>query len=104
LLFPGFRVQFTPRCLFFNNGQGSSFTLDDVTFEKFQEILKPQIAVFKGADGGYNPVGKKAQEIANKLMKGKQKIAELKGETRNQGSILARYVSILTIGLNTMSF
>ena len=37
-------------------------------------------------------------------MKGKQKIAELKGETRNQGSILARYVSILTIGLNTMSF
>ena len=104
LLFPGFRVQFTPRCLFFNNGQGSSFTLDDVTFEKFQEILKPQIAVFKGADGGYNPVGKKAQEIANKLMKGKQKIAELKGEGRNQGSILARYVSILTIGLNTMSF
>lgn len=104
LLFPGFRVQFTPRCLFFNNGQGSSFTLDDVTFEKFQEILKPQIAVFKGADGGYNPVGKKAQEIANKLMKGKQKIAELKGEARNQGSILARYVSILTIGLNTMSF
>lgn len=104
LLFPGFRVQFTPRCLFFNNGQGSSFTLDDVTFEKFQEILKPQIAVFKGVDGGYNPVGKKAQEIANKLMKGKQKIAELKGEGRNQGSILARYVSILTIGLNTMSF
>lgn len=104
LLFPGYRVQFTPRCLFFNNGQGSSFTLDDVTFEKFQEILKPQVSMFKGADGGYNPVGKKAQEIANKLMKGKQKIAELKGETRNQGGILSRYVSILTIGLNTMSF
>ena len=104
LLFPGYRVQFTPRCLFFNNGQGSSFTLDDVTFEKFQEILKPQVSIFKGADGGYNPVGKKAQEIANKLMKGKQKIAELKGETRNQGGILSRYVSILTIGLNTMSF
>lgn len=104
LLFPGYRVQFTPRCLFFNNGQGSSFTLDEVTFEKFQEILKPQVSMFKGADGGYNPVGKKAQEIANKLMKGKQKIAELKGETRNQGGILSRYVSILTIGLNTMSF
>lgn len=104
LLFPGYRVQFTPRCLFFNNGQGSSFTLDDVTFEKFQEILKPQVSIFKGADGGYNPVGRKAQEIANKLMKGKQKVAELKGETRNQGGILSRYVSILTIGLNTMSF
>lgn len=104
LLFPGYHVQFTPRCLFFNNGQGSSFTLDDVTFEKFQEILKPQVSIFRGADGGYNPVGRKAQEIANKLMKGKQKIAELKGETRNQGGILSRYVSILTIGLNTMSF
>lgn len=104
LLFPGYRVQFTPRCLFFNNGQGSSFTLDDVTFEKFQEILKPQVSIFRGADGGYNPVGRKAQEIANKLMKGKQKVAELKGETRNQGGILSRYVSILTIGLNTMSF
>lgn len=104
LLFPGYRVQFTPRCLFFNNGQGSSFALDDVTFEKFQEILKPQVSIFKGADGGYNPVGRKAQEIANKLMKGKQKVAELKGETRNQGGILSRYVSILTIGLNTMSF
>lgn len=104
LLFPGYRVQFTPRCLFFNNGKGSSFTLDDVTFEKFQEILKPQVSILKGADGGYNPVGRKAQEIANKLMKGKQKVAELKGETRNQGGILSRYVSILTIGLNTMSF
>lgn len=103
LLFPGHRVQFTPRCLFFNNGQGSSFTLDEVTFDKFQELLKPQIGILKGADGGYNPVGRKAQEIANKLMKGKQKIAELKGETRSQGGILSRYVSILTIGLNTMS-
>ena len=104
LLFPGYRVQFTPRCLFFNNGQGSSFTLDEATFELFQELIKPQVSIFKGAEGGYNPVGRKAQEIANKLMRGKQKIAELKGETRNQGGILSRYVSILTIGLNTMSF
>lgn len=103
LLFPGYRVQFTPRCLFFNNGE-RQFTLDDTTFDKFQEILRPFVSVLQGSDGGgYNPVGEKAKAIAQKLMRGKQKIAELKGESRKQGGILDRYVSILTIGLNTMS-
>ena len=44
---------------------------------------------------------KKAREIAEKLMKGRQRVAAQKGEVN--GSIFTRYVSILTIGLNSMS-
>ena len=45
----------------------------------------------------YNPVNEKAKAIADKLMRGRQKVAEIKG--KNQGSVLARYESILSIGL-----
>ena len=48
----------------------------------------------------FNPGDEKAKEIAEKLMRGRQRIAEEKG--KETGSPLAKYVSILTIGLNSM--
>ena len=54
-----------------------------------------------GQNGTFNPVGQKSAEIAAKLMKGRQRAAQQK-EGSSQG-VLARYVSILTIGLNSMS-
>ena len=49
----------------------------------------------------FNPANGKAKEIADKLMRGRQRVAEQKGEL--SGSAFARYVSVLTIGLNAMS-
>jgi hypothetical protein len=49
----------------------------------------------------FNPADKRAQEIAQKLMRGRQIAAKQKGE-KESGSALARYLSILTIGLGSM--
>ena len=48
----------------------------------------------------FNPADEKAREIAEKLMRGRQRVAEQKGEAK--GSAFGRYLSILTIGLNAM--
>jgi len=50
---------------------------------------------------GFNPADKKAQEIADKLLRGRQRVAEQKGESN--ASIFSQYLSTLTVGLNSMS-
>ena len=49
----------------------------------------------------FNPANKKAQEIAKKLMRGREIVAAQKGNSNS--SIFTQYVSILTVGLNSMS-
>ena len=104
LLFPNSKVIFTPRSLIIQQMQDDiTQTLDEATFDYFQSVAK-QIFCFdtnKNGQDTYNPANKKAQEIANKLMKGRQRVAELKGAT--DSSILSQYVSTLTIGVNSMS-
>ena len=43
----------------------------------------------------------KAKEIADKLMKGRKRVAELNGSAN--ASIFSQYLSILTVGLHSMS-
>ena len=50
---------------------------------------------------GFNPGNEAARRIAEKLMRGRQRVAELKG-TAN-ASIFSQYLSMLTIGLGSMS-
>ena len=54
-----------------------------------------------GQNGGFNPRGEQAAKIAAKLMRGRQRAAA-QSQSSSDG-ILARYVSILTIGLSAMS-
>jgi len=54
-----------------------------------------------GTNSGFNPTSKKAAEIAAKLMKGRARAAASKGEKAD--GVLARYVSVLTIGLKSLS-
>ena len=48
-----------------------------------------------------SPANKKAKEIADKIMKGRKRVAELNGD--DEASILSQYVSSLTIGVPSMS-
>ena len=105
MLFPGYTAQILPRSIFFNNPNTKhGFTLDERSFDTVADIIKEisgQNGSTSGQNGGFNPKGKKAAEIAAKLMKGRQKAANSKGE--KEGSILSRYVSILTVALESMS-
>ena len=104
LLFPNSKATFTPRSIIIQYQQDDiTQILDESNFEYFQKVAR-QIFCFdtnKNGQDTYNPANKKAQEIANKLMKGRQKVAELKGAT--DSSILSQYVSTLTVGSNSMS-
>lgn len=105
LLFPGYTPQFLPRSIYFNNATTQHhFVLDENNFDEFQSVLSSMAGMNNSAGGqnsNFNPANERAAQIAAKLMKGRQKSAEMRGE--KEGGVLARYVSILTIGLNSMS-
>ena len=103
LLFPDYKVIFTPRSLLLN-GNGGICTIDETNFEILQQILS-LIFCLKDDEQqqNFNPGNALAQEIANKLKKARQKVAQVKALENGGSSILAQYVSTLTIGLGSMS-
>lgn len=96
LLFPQAKIIFTPRSILFNIGEGNVI-IDEGNFEKLQEILIQQFCLQGSGQEQFNPKDKKAREIAQKLMKARQKVAKLKA-TENSGSMFTQYLSVLTIG------
>lgn len=101
LLFPQFKIIFTPRSMMLSQGE-VSVIIDEGNFEILQEILIQQFCL-KGTDQEqFNPQSKKAREIAQKLMKARQKVAALKAQ-ENSGSMFSQYLSTLTVGLHSMS-
>lgn len=107
ILFPQYSVQFLPRGVFFNNPiTKHSFTLDERNFDEVQAAISMVCGMnnsTSGQNGNFNPRGQKAAEIAAKLMKGRQRAAAQRGEGSANSGVLSRYVSILTVGLQSMS-
>lgn len=106
LFFPGYTAQFLPMGIFFNNTTTKhSFTLDENNFDNLQVILATVCGLNNttgGQNSNYNPKGNKAAKIAAKLMKGRSEAARRRSSGGNDG-VLSRYVSILTIALESMS-
>lgn len=102
LIFPGSQVIFTPISILLNK-EGQQILVDENNFDILQEMIKQIFCVNSGSmdQSTFNPADQKAKEIAEKLMRGRQRVAEQKGETNS--SAFGRYLSILTIGLNAMS-
>lgn len=103
VLCPGLKPLFTPRSLVLNSSEGS-IIIDESNFESLQEVLRQVFCTSSASNSGYqnfNPQGDKAREIAEKLMRGRQRVAEQKGSSSS--SMFTQYVSMLTIGLNSMT-
>ncbi len=102
LLFPSYKVSFTPRSLLFV-GTELTATVDESNFEALQQVVRQALCVNSGPmdQQTFNPANEKAREIAEKIMRGRQRVAALKGE--DNASIFAQYLSILTVGLESMS-
>lgn len=99
LLLPEYQVLFTPNSLVFKKDD-ITVIIDENNFEDFQKALRD---IFCMSDGpmdqqAFNPANSKAKEIADKIMAGRKKAAELKG-TSNV-SVFSQYISMLTIGLH----
>ena len=96
LLFPQTKIIFTPRSILLNINQ-ENIIIDEGNFEQLQDVLIQQFCLQGSGQEQYNPKDKKAREIAQRLMKARQKVAKLKA-TENSGSMFTQYLSVLTIG------
>ena len=101
LIFPTAKVIFTPRSMLLNF-DGLNVTIDEGNFEILQQILQEMFCLGKTDQSTFNPTDKKAREIANKLMKSRQKVAAMKAQ-ENNGSMFGQYLSILVVGIGSMS-
>ena len=99
LILPKYQVMMTPKSIVVNE-EGASHTIDEANFEAFQDAIKLIFCAKTGPmnQQAFNPANAKAKEIADKLMRGRQRVAQQKGELNV--SVFSQYLSILTIGLH----
>jgi len=95
LIIPNAKVNITPRSLLLNY-DGKTIIIDEGNFEYFQNVLR-QVFCIDIDKEDFNPANAQAAAIAEKIKKAKAKVAHLKGE--DVGSVYARYISALSIGL-----
>lgn len=102
LLFPEYQLLLTPRSLVLQS-QNNNVIIDENNFDALQKILNQIFCISSGPmdTQSFNPGDKKAKEIAEKLMKARQRVAAQKEE--GNGSVFAQYLSVLTVGINSMS-
>ena len=102
LLFRSYKVIITPRSVLLN-GEDGTIIIDENNFEALQATIAEICCLNNGPmdQQAFNPANNKAREIAEKLMRGRQRVAAQKGETNI--SIFSQYLSILTVGVNSMS-
>ena len=78
------------------NYNDTNIIIDEGNFDNFQEILR-QVFCIKMNEDDFNPANAQAAKIAEKIKKGRARVAHLKGD--DVGSIYARYMSALSVGL-----
>lgn len=102
LLFPKYKVSFTPRSVLITGGE-APIMIDENNFEFLQEALTEICCLKTGPmdQQSFNPADAKAREIAEKLMRGRQRVAAQKGQSNT--SIFSQYLSTITVGLGSMS-
>lgn len=103
LLFPSYKINVTPNSLLFMKEGVPPIIVDGNNFEALQEVLRLIFCMHNGPmdQQAFNPANDKAREIAQKLMRGRQRVAAQSGNSNV--SVFSQYMSILTIGLGSMS-
>lgn len=101
LLFPDRKAAILPNNIILACEELPPVSINDSNFEAFQDVVKRVLclnSMFQGDNVIYNPANAAAKAIADKLMAGRRKVAQLKGEQNNSNqSILTRYLSILEV-------
>ena len=105
LLFPDFNSSIEERFIFLvNPKEQKNILINDSNFEILQEIITTILCLQSGnTKEEFNPQGDRAREIAEKIKRGRERAARLKGEKRQQSSFLSKYISGLGIGTNTLN-
>ena len=105
IMFPDYQTIITNNSIILTRAENTAL-IDEKNFEEFQKVLRKALcvdSVFQRDNIVYKPGNDKAREIAAKLMRGRQKVAEIKSREASNESVFARYISILVIGTNTLT-
>ena len=99
LTFPNYKILFSPRSIIFQDQNNQNIIIDESNFDFLQEMIRN---IFCSKNGpmdqqAFNPANEKAKEIAEKLMRGRQRVAEQNGSASI--SVFSQYMSILSVGL-----
>ena len=102
LLFPEYKIYITPRSIVLTLDD-FSLTIDELNFNILKQVLRDVFVLeLDNFTSEYRPANKKAAEIMAKLEKAKQRAAMVDNKQFNKGtSILAKGVSVLSVGLET---
>ena len=101
LLFPQYKITFTPFSMIFLQDQ-EAIIIDENNFKYLQKIISEICCLKSGEKQDFNPGDEKAKEIAEKLMRGRQRVAAQKNPNQENISVYSQYLSILAIGMNSM--
>lgn len=96
------KAAFTPRSLILTDDKNNTHMIDDSNFDALQEGIKLITCAKNGPmdQQAFNPANDRAKEIADKLMRGRARVAAQKGSST--GSAFSRYLSVLSIALHTL--
>jgi len=98
LLFPEYQISFEQDSIKLIKDNEEYFINND-NFIEFKQIFNAMFPIRDDSkQKDYNPGGELAKKIASKLAKGRQRAAAAKKQDNQKVDILARYVSILTVG------
>lgn len=97
LIVPGYTVEFNELSIDLVKEQ-EVHSLTNENFIEFKQVLNKIAAYKKGGSQDYNPSGRLAKDIADKLRKRQLKLAEDKPPQKLD--IFARYSSVIAIGLS----
>jgi hypothetical protein len=98
IIFPEYHINFQDNQIRLEKENEEPHFINNDNYVKFKSIITDVFCLKRHGkeEQNYNPQNKKAQEIAAKLKKGREKVAESKGPQKV--SVLSRYVSILAVG------
>lgn len=96
------KAAFTPRSLILTDDKNNTHIVDDSNFDALQEGIRLITCAKNGPmdQQAFNPANDRAKEIADKLMRGRARVAAQKGNST--GSAFSRYLSVLSIALNVL--
>lgn len=101
LLFPTMKFNFTPQSILVM-GKEESVIIDETNFNKLQEVLKLAFCFLdkkedENPEYNIDESDARAKEIRDKILKGRQRVAQLKGD--NEQSIFSIYMSMISVAL-----
>jgi len=96
LIFPWYTIDIKQDAIVLAKEE-ENHSINNENFEAFKVIFNQMFAFSRDNTRDYNPSGEIARQIAEKLQKRHQKLAEL-NEGKKKIDILSRYISILAVG------